>query len=90
MRMHLATPAQVAGNRLPAGEYEVGVDEERGQVTLAGAGGTLRVPATRRSAKMRVDKPSAQLRQIAGEPRRLLIVRTPPAIEWVVSLQDAT
>jgi hypothetical protein len=76
-----------AGVSLPPGEYEVSVDESSHRVLLSELGRVLRIPGVRRSSKMRVDEPSVQLRQVVGEPRSLLIVRVPPATEWVVSLQ---
>jgi hypothetical protein len=36
---------------------------------------------------MQVGNTTVQLREVEGEPAMLLVVRTPPANEWVVRLE---
>lgn len=74
---------------LSPGNYQVNIDVDSVQVILSNATGEFRLGATKRSSKMRVTKSSSKLRQVVGEPRWLLIIRTPPADKWVVSLQES-
>jgi hypothetical protein len=90
MKIRIRKTARSGSARIPPGDYEVGVDEQSGQITLAGGSAVFKLDALQRPSKARVNKPTAKLRQVVGEPRWLLVARTPPASEWVVSLQDAT
>jgi hypothetical protein len=89
MQIHTDTPLRAQGLSIAPGDYEVAVQEGAGLVRLTSDTQTHRLEATQRSSKVEVESPSAQMRQVAGEPRCLLIVRTPPATEWVVSLDRA-
>jgi hypothetical protein len=90
MTVHLDRAIRIGDTRLPAGDYEVQVDEPNGKVLLSRDAETFRLDASRRSSKMQVNRPSVQLRPVVAEPRWLLIVRTPPASEWVVNLESAS
>lgn len=90
MRIRLDGPVRVGDVRIPSDEYRVEVREADGLVRLSGSTAAFELVAKGRSSKMRVKSPSSQLRRVVGEPRQLLIVRTPPATEWVVSLKDVT
>jgi hypothetical protein len=77
------------GITLQPGGYEVSVLPEECVVVLRQRDTEVaRLAATLRSSKMRVKQLHAQLFHVQGEPRRLLVVRTPPADEWVVSLDE--
>lgn len=74
---------------IPAGTYEVEVDEDGSTVVLARDGAQVAAPAAvLRPAKRAVRKPKVELREVADAPRRLLVARTPPANEWVVPLDE--
>jgi hypothetical protein len=89
MKVRLDVGLRAGGQDLEPGEYEVAVDEDASTISLRRDGSEVaRAPALARAAKMRVADPNAQLRQVSGEPRRLLIVRTPPSTEWVLSLDE--
>jgi hypothetical protein len=89
MTTHFDTPVRAGEVWLPSGDYQVNLEAESGQIVLSNPGGVYKVQALKRGSKMRVGRPTVQLRPVTGEPRHLLIVRTPPALEWVASLQDA-
>ena len=89
MNIRIQRSARAGGILIPRGDYVVSADELEGQVVLINTETVLRVGALRRAAKARVTAPTVQLRQVVGEERDLLIVRTPPATEWVVSLDRA-
>jgi hypothetical protein len=74
------------GSVVSPGRYRVEVDEASQELRLDDGRGVIVLPAEKRSSKRRVAELEAQLRPVAGQPRQLLIVRTPPATEWVVSL----
>lgn len=75
---------------IPAGTYDVEVDEAGSSVVLARDGVQVAAPdAVLRPAKRAVRKPKVELRDVADAPRRLLVARTPPANEWVVPLDEA-
>ncbi len=89
MTVRVDAPLRAGGVDLEPGEYDVSVDEERSTIVLHRDGEeVLRADAFARSSKAKVSKPKVELRQVAGEPRRLLVARTPPAEEWVVSLDE--
>lgn len=89
MTVRVDVPLRAAGVDLEPGTYDVTVDEESSTVALRRDGvEVVRADAFARSAKAKVGKPTAELREVAGEPRRLLVARTPPAAEWVVSLDE--
>lgn len=87
-RIRLTEPLYAQGKTVPAGDYRVRVDEERRHLHLEGGSGAVTLTAEDRPGKARVRRPAAHLRPVQGEPRRLLIVRTPPATEWVISLDE--
>ncbi len=90
MKLRIDRTLRHEDSTIPAGEYEVEVDEEGSSVILKRDGDVVAATrATSRSAKRAVRKPKVELREVAGEPRRLLVARTPPAEEWVVSLDEA-
>jgi hypothetical protein len=89
MKIRLDIPVRVGDIQIPSGEYQVEVHEASKLVRLSSTTAVFKLAAKERSSKMRVKNPSTQLRQVVGEPRRLLIVRTPPATEWVTSLDGA-
>jgi hypothetical protein len=72
---------------LPPGTYVLGLDTAQGEISLSGPA-ALRVKPLLRSSKVRVKRPEARLAQVRGERRHLLIVRIPPATEWVVSFDE--
>ncbi len=89
MKLDVDAPLRAAGVDIAPGVYEVTVDEEGSAIVLRRDGTeVLRAEALSRGAKAKVRKPNARLRQVVGEPRRLLVVRTPPSGEWVVSLDE--
>ncbi len=84
-------PLRAGGQLLPPGRYDVSVDEAAGEIVVAGipqAAGVIHVPALERASKVRIPDVRAQLRKVRGEPRWLLVVRTPPAKEWLASLDQ--
>lgn len=89
MQIHTDIPLRAQGLFIAPGDFRVTVREDAGLVRLTSDTESHELEATRRSSKVASRKPSAQIRQVAGEPRHLLIVRTPPATEWVVSLDRA-
>lgn len=89
MRIHTDTPLRAQGFFIAPDDFRVTVQEDAGLVRLTSDTESHELQATQRSSKMESRKPSAQMRQVSGEPRYLLIVRTPPATEWVVSLDRA-
>jgi len=77
-----------AGNlQIPGGKYTVRLDEGAQTVILSGEGREFQLTPFPRSSKMRVSNDAVQLRNVMGEPAMLLILRTPPANEWVVRLE---
>lgn len=76
------------GRVIEAGDYQLSVD--LGQQTFAISGGDQVTPAffraRMRAAKAAVDASTLSLRPVEGEPRSLLVVRLPPADEWVASV----
>ena len=79
-----------AGNvQIPPGRYSVRLDEATQTLILAKAGEEVQLTPLLRSSKMQVRRSTAELRQVGGEPAMLLVVRTPPAQEWVVRLEKA-
>lgn len=71
------------------GDYDVAVDEETWTIILPRDGAeVLRAEALARSSKAMVRKPKVELRAVAGQSRRLLVVRTSPAAERVLSLDE--
>jgi hypothetical protein len=91
MNVHLDVPLRVGDRDLEPGDYEVVVDEDRQRISLRRDGVERAAgPAIARAAKMQVQEPRSQLRQVQGEPRRLLVARTPPANEWVLSLDEVS
>jgi hypothetical protein len=87
MKIHLDSPLQAQGITIVPGDYEVHVEEADGLLLLVGETASIKLKPIKRSSKMAVRNPSVQMRQVANEPRYLLVVRTPPATEWVVSLE---
>jgi hypothetical protein len=75
--------------QIPPGRYSVRLDEATQTLTLSKAGEEVQLTPLLRSSKMQVRHNTAELRQVGGEPAMLLIVRTPPAQEWVVRLEKA-
>jgi hypothetical protein len=73
---------------LPPGTYVLRLDTAQGEIALSGPPAALRLKPLVRSSKVRVKRPEARLAQVRGERRRLLIVRIPPATEWVVSFDE--
>ena len=89
MRLHVDEPLRSGDVDIDPGTYDVEVDEEGSAVILRHDGAqVLRADALARGAKMKVRKPSVKLRKVVDEPRRLLVARTPPSDEWVVSLDE--
>ena len=89
MTVCVDAPLRAGGVDLDPGDYEVTVDEDSSTIALRRDGTeVLRAEALARSSKMMVRKPKADLHKVAGEPRRLLVARTPPAEEWVLSLDE--
>jgi hypothetical protein len=89
MRVEVDAPLRADGVDIEPGHYEVTVEEESSTIVLSRDGAeVLRAGALARGSKARVRKPNAKLRQVVGEPRRLLVARTPPAEEWVLSLDE--
>ena len=72
---------------VPPGDYQVTVDEENHKIRLEGTDTTIVLSASVRQTKIRVRSLSVYVDDVAGENRQLLIVRTPPGTEWLVSLQ---
>ena len=89
MTVRVDVPLRAGGVDLEPGDYDVSVDEAGTAIVLCRDGAeVLRADALARSSKAKVRKPEVDLRQVVGEPRRLLVVRTPPAEEWVLSLDE--
>jgi hypothetical protein len=62
---------------IPAGTYEVELDEDGSTVVLTRDGAQIAAPAAvLRPAKRAVRKPKVELRDVADAPRRLLVART--------------
>jgi hypothetical protein len=87
LTLELAEPVCAGETRIASGTFEVAVDEQNGKVRLSGAGLEVLLSATLRSSKVRVNTPVLHLLPVEREPRWLLIVRMPPAHEWVVNLE---
>jgi hypothetical protein len=83
----LAEAACVGETRIPSGTFEVEVDEQAEKVRLSATGQQVFLNATLRSSKVRVTNPVVRLFPVEREARWLLIVRMPPAREWVVNLE---
>jgi len=84
-------PLRAGGQLLPPGRYEVRVDEAASEIVVLGIPQTasvIHVPALERASKVRVSDVRVQLRKVRGESRWLLVVRTPPAREWLASLDQ--
>ena len=89
MKVSLDAAMRAGDTELAPGEYEVAVDEDSSRIVLRRDGDDVaNEPALARAAKMQVSEPNVQLRQVKDEPRRLLVARTPPASEWVLSLDE--
>lgn len=89
MTVDVDAPLRAGTVDLEPGTYDVTVDEEGSAIVLSRDGTEiLRADALARGAKAKVRTPQARLRQVVGEPRRLLVARTPPSGEWVVSLDE--
>jgi hypothetical protein len=89
MTLRIDAPLRAGGVDIDPGDYDVSVDEEASTVILHRDGAeVLRAEASSRSSKVMVRKPKVELREVAAEPRRLLVARTPPAREWVLSLDE--
>ena len=86
MKIQLKQPVWVKNIELPTGEYQVSVDADNEMVILSQADKSFSLDAKRRYRVFRFKHPSVELRQVVGEPRWLLLVRSPPVTEWVVSL----
>lgn len=91
MKISVDVRMRVGDEDLAPGEYDVAVDEAASRISLRRDGAEIaNEPATARSAKMQVKRPTATLLQVKGEPRRLLIARTSSGREWVLSLHERT
>ena len=91
MHMEIEIPNLLhAGNvQIPADRYSVRLDEATQTLILTKAGEEIQLTPMLRSSKMQVRRSTVELRQVGGEPAMLLVVRTPPAQEWVVRLENA-
>ncbi len=89
MRAHVPASVSAGGITLEKGDYAVVVDEQSHSVLMSRGAFAARLPALERASKVQVRKLRAELRPVPGEDRWLLVVRTPPAREWVVSLRRA-
>jgi hypothetical protein len=76
-------PVRIGGMLVDPGRYEVRIDESRERIVLQSGVRTYALTGFFRAAKISVKSPEAQLRRVEGEPRRLLVVRLPPGVEWV-------
>jgi hypothetical protein len=89
MKLDVDVPLRAGTVDIEPGEYDGTVDEESSAIVLSRDGTeVLRAEALSRGAKAKVRTPHARLRQVVGEPRRLLVARTPPSGEWVLSLDE--
>jgi hypothetical protein len=89
MRLRVDEPLRCGASDLEPGEYDVTIDEASSTIVLSRDGAeVLRMDALARGAKAKVRKPVVKLRKVVDEPRRLLVARTPPSDEWVVSLDE--
>jgi hypothetical protein len=86
--IRLDRPLRHGSTILPSGAYALELDEVECEIALSGPG-SLRVRPDVRNSKVRVRRPEARLADVRGEARRLLIVRIPPATEWLVSFDEA-
>jgi hypothetical protein len=86
MEVTLPHTVRAGSTRIEEGTYQVTADTAEPRIVLAGPEDRYLLIPTVRSSKMRVESPSAELRDVSDEPRILLVVRTPPANELVVSL----
>jgi hypothetical protein len=87
VRLRIDAALRFEGSTIPAGTYEADVDEDGSTIVLRDDDNVVAtLAAMLRPAKRAVRRPKVQLREVAGEPRRLLVARTPPANEWVASL----
>ena len=89
MRLRVEEPLRCGPTDIEPGEYDVTVDDASSAIVLSRDGTEiLRADALARATKAKVREPSARLRKVVDEPRRLLIARRPPSDEWVVSLDE--
>jgi hypothetical protein len=89
MRLDVDAPLRAGDVDIEPGTYDVTVDEASSTIVLHREGAEiLRAEAFARGSKVQVRKPSAKLRKVVDEPRRLLVARTPPSDEWVLSLDE--
>ena len=76
-------PVRIGGMLVDPGRYEVRIDESRERIVLSSGVRTYALTGFFRASKVQVKAPYAQLRKVEGEPRRLLVVRVPPGVEWI-------
>ena len=89
MRLKVDAPLRADGVDIEPGTYDVTVDEPSSTIVICRDGEeVLRAEALSRGSKAKVRRPHVKLRQVVGEPRRLLVARTPPSGDWVLSLDE--
>jgi hypothetical protein len=89
MRLTVDAPLRCGSVDIEPGDYDVAVDEDTATIVLRRDGDEiLRAEALARGAKAKVRSADVRLREVVGEPRRLLVARTPPSSEWVLSLDE--
>ena len=76
-------PVRIGGVLVDPGRYEVRIDESRERIVLTSSARSYALTGFFRASKVDVKTPYAQLRKVEGEPRRLLVVRVPPGVEWI-------
>ncbi len=73
---------------IPAGEYWVSISGEGRFINLTGGGKDYKVPAIRRSSKVPVRRTDVNFFASSGTSWTI-IVKTPPAFEWMGTLNLA-
>jgi hypothetical protein len=76
-------PVRIGGMLVDPGRYEVRIDESRERIVLTSGARSYALTGFFRASKTQVKVAYAQLRKVEGEPRRLLVVRVPPGVEWI-------
>ena len=88
VRVHFAVLLHTEEAPLRAGDYTVDLDEGSSTLVLCHGTDTYRLRAEKRVSKAQVSQRQTELLKVEGERRYLLLLRSPPADEWVAGLSE--